>query len=192
MRILGATAAAGAAALGSWAEGALLLFLFSLGHALEHYAMGRAKKAIEALAKLAPETATVRRGGQTSEIPVEQMVVGDIAIVRPNERLPADGFVIKGTSAINQAPVTGESIPVDKVPVADAAAARAKPDAIVMHPGPINRGVEVTDDVADGPQSWVLRQVANGVSVRMACLYLLLTGEDETAGADPFSTEETR
>ena len=92
--------------------------------------MGRAKKAIEALAKLAPETATVRRGGQTSEIPVEQMVVGDIAIVRPNERLPADGFVIKGTSAINQAPVTGESIPVDKVPVADAAAARAKPDAV--------------------------------------------------------------
>src|SRR5204863_112005 len=81
-------AAAGAAALGAWAEGALLLFLFSLGHALEHYAMGRAKKAIEALAKLAPETATVRRGGQTSEIPVEQMVVGDIAIVRPNERLP--------------------------------------------------------------------------------------------------------
>jgi Cd2+/Zn2+-exporting ATPase len=61
-------AAAGAAALGAWAEGALLLFLFSLGHALEHYAMGRAKKAIEALAKLAPETATVRRGGQTSEI----------------------------------------------------------------------------------------------------------------------------
>src|SRR3546814_5343335 len=87
-------------------------------------------KAIEALAKLAPETATVRRDGQTSEIPVEQMVVGDVAIVRPNERLPADGFVITGTSAINQAPVTGESIPVDKVPVADAAAARAKPDAV--------------------------------------------------------------
>ena len=88
-------AAAGAAALGAWAEGALLLFLFSLGHALEHYAMGRAKKAIEALAKLAPETATVRRDGQTSEIPVEQLVVGDVAIVRPDERLPADGFVTK-------------------------------------------------------------------------------------------------
>ena len=63
-------AAAGAAALGSWAEGALLLFLFSLGHALEHYAMGRAKRAIEALAELAPETATVRRDGQVHEIPV--------------------------------------------------------------------------------------------------------------------------
>src|SRR3546814_2802845 len=114
--------------------------------------MGRAKKAIEALAKLAPETATVRRDGQTSEIPVEQMVVGDVAIVRPNERLPADGFVITGTSAINQAPVTGESIPVDKVPVADAAAARAKPDAVDaesrVFAGTINGGgaieIEVT------------------------------------------------
>src|SRR3546814_2005063 len=101
-------AAAGGAALGAWAEGALLLFLFSLGHALEHYAMGRAKRAIEALAELAPEKATVRRDGQTTELPVEELVVGDVVVVRPNERLPADGFVIKGSSAINQAPVTGE------------------------------------------------------------------------------------
>ena len=123
-------AAAGAAALGSWAEGALLLFLFSLGHALEHYAMGRAKRAIEALAELAPDTATVRRDGQTKEIPVEELVVGDIVLVRPNERLPADGFIVQGTSAINQAPVTGESMPVDKRPVEDAAKARARPDGV--------------------------------------------------------------
>ena len=84
-------AAGGAAAPGAWPEGALLLFLFSLGHALEHYAMGRAKRAIEALAELAPATATVRRDGQTVEIKVEELVVGDVAIVRPNERLPADG-----------------------------------------------------------------------------------------------------
>src|SRR3546814_15090029 len=71
-------AAAGAAALGAWAEGALLLFLFSLGHALEHDAMGRAKKALQPLAMLAPETATVRRDGRTSELPVEQIVVGAI------------------------------------------------------------------------------------------------------------------
>src|SRR3546814_1352902 len=96
-------AAAVAAARGAWAEGALLLFLFSLGHALEHYAMGRAKRAIEALAELAPEKATVRRDGQTTELPVEELVVGDVVVVRPNERLPADGFVIKGSSAINQA-----------------------------------------------------------------------------------------
>ncbi len=123
-------AAIGAAAIGAFAEGALLLFLFSLGHALEHYAMGRAKKAIEALAKLAPQTATVRRDGQTREVPVEELVVGDVVIVRPNERLPADGFLVKGESSINQAPVTGESVPVDKRTVADVAAARAKPNAV--------------------------------------------------------------
>ncbi|MBN9049383.1 MAG: heavy metal translocating P-type ATPase [Rhizobiales bacterium] len=123
-------AAAGAATLGAFAEGALLLFLFSLGHALEHYAMGRAKQAIEALAKLAPPTATVRRDGGTKDVPIEELVIGDIVIVRPNERLPADGFVIKGESSINQAPVTGESIPADKRPVKDAAAARAKPNVV--------------------------------------------------------------
>lgn len=110
-------AAAGAAALGAWAEGALLLFLFSIGHALENYAMGRAKRAIEALADLAPRTAHVRRGDEVVEVPVEAVQVGDTVVVRPNERLPADGFVVVGATSINQAPVTGESMPVDKQPV---------------------------------------------------------------------------
>lgn len=118
-------AAAGAAALGKWAEGALLLFLFSLGHSLEHYAMGRARKAIEALAELAPETATVRRDSGTAEIGVAELQVADVVIVRPNERLPADGVVVVGSSSVNQAPVTGESVPVDKRPVPDAKAALA-------------------------------------------------------------------
>lgn len=107
-------AAVGAAALGKWAEGALLLFLFSLGHALEHYAMGRARRAIEALAELAPERANVRRGETTEEIAVDDLAIGDIVLVRPNERLAADGVVVAGESSVNQAPVTGESIPVDK------------------------------------------------------------------------------
>lgn len=123
-------AAIGAAALGEWAEGALLLFLFSLGHSLEHYAMGRAKRAIEALAKLAPETALVRRDGSTLEIPVAELEVGDVVIVKPNERLPADGAVVKGTSSVNQAPVTGESVPVDKQPVKDESAARVAFDKL--------------------------------------------------------------
>lgn len=123
-------AAAGAAALGAFAEGALLLFLFSLGHALEHYAMGRARQAIEALGKLAPRTARVRREGETHEVPVEALAVGDVVIVRPNERLPADGFLVKGTTSIDQAPVTGESIPVDKRPVADTALARQRPNSL--------------------------------------------------------------
>lgn len=112
-------AAAGAAALGSWGEGALLLFLFSLGHSLEHYAMGRARRAIEALTKLAPDTATVRRDSGTEVVPLEKLEVGDVVVVKPNERLPADGVVVVGTSSVNQAPVTGESVPVDKRPVED-------------------------------------------------------------------------
>lgn len=123
-------AAAGAAALGAWAEGALLLFLFSMGHSLEHYAMGRAKRAIEALAELAPQVALVRRDGQTVQIPVEQLAVGDIAVVKPNERMPADGFVLVGESSVNQAPVTGESIPVDKRPVDNPKAAASQPDKV--------------------------------------------------------------
>ncbi len=123
-------AAAGAAALGKWAEGGLLLFLFSLGHSLEHFAMGRARRAIEALAKLAPETAVVKRGESTAEVPVAQLKLGDIVLVKPNERLPADGVVVKGTSSVNQAPVTGESIPVDKQPVEDGKAAIAAFDKV--------------------------------------------------------------
>ena len=123
-------AAAGAAALGEWFEGALLLFLFSIGHSLEAYAMGRARKAIEALADLAPETATVRRDGAEQEVPVEALRVGDTVIVKTNERLPADGFVVRGTSAVNQAPVTGESVPVDKRPVDDREAALQNPQAL--------------------------------------------------------------
>lgn len=118
-------AAVGAAALGKWAEGALLLFLFSLGHSLEHYAMGRARKAIEALAELAPETAIVRRDGSTEELAVIELQPGDVVIVKPNERMPADGVVVVGTSSVNQAPVTGESVPVDKRPIGDAQAAEA-------------------------------------------------------------------
>jgi Cd2+/Zn2+-exporting ATPase len=118
-------AAVGAAALGKWAEGGLLLFLFSLGHSLEHFAMGRARRAIEALAKLAPETAVVKRDGATVEVPVEQLKLGDVVFVKPNERLPADGVVVKGNTSVNQAPVTGESVPVDKQPVADGNAAIA-------------------------------------------------------------------
>ncbi|MBX3592118.1 MAG: cadmium-translocating P-type ATPase [Burkholderiaceae bacterium] len=107
-------AAAGAAALGQWAEGALLLFLFSLGHALEHTAMDRARRAIEALAELAPKTALVRRDGAEIEVEVENLLRGDRIIVKPGQRIAADGNVAEGASAVDQSPVTGESVPVDK------------------------------------------------------------------------------
>lgn len=107
-------AAAGAAYIGSWVEGALLLFLFSLGHALEHYAMNKAKKSIEALGNLSPKTALVKRNGNLEEVPIEALKMEDVIIVKPNIKIAADGVIISGSSSINQAPITGESIPIDK------------------------------------------------------------------------------
>lgn len=112
-------AAVGAAVLNRWGEGALLLFLFSLGHGLERYAMGRAKRAIEALAELTPKTVTVKRNGSMDQIPVDQLQISDTVVVKPNERIAADGFVVSGYSSVNQAPITGESMPVDKWEVAN-------------------------------------------------------------------------
>ena len=109
-------AAAGAAILGEWFEGALLLFLFSLGHALEHYALGRARNAIKALAELAPTSATVLRDGREVLVPIEQVRPGESVVVKPAERIAVDGEVTSGKSAVNQAPITGESVPVDKAP----------------------------------------------------------------------------
>jgi len=123
-------AATGAAFLGEWAEGAFLLFLFAIGHALENYAMTRARNAISALADLTPDEAVVRRGDSTETVSVGDLAIGDIVIVRSNERMPADGFVVSGQSAVNQAPITGESAPVDKSPVKDAAKAAANIDAL--------------------------------------------------------------
>jgi len=109
-------AAIGAAILGDWAEGALLLFLFSLGHALEHYAMDRARRAIRALGEIRPKAARMRRDGRETELPVEELVRGDVVIVRPGERIPIDGRVLDGRSAVDQSPITGESVPVEKGP----------------------------------------------------------------------------
>jgi len=110
-------AAAGAASLGKWEEGALLLFLFSLGHSLENYAMNKAKKSIAALSELAPSTALVKREGKQTEIKIEELAIGDIIIVKPNSKIAADGVIVAGSGFINQAPITGESMPVDKQPV---------------------------------------------------------------------------
>ena len=111
-------AAIGAAYIGSWAEGALLLFLFSLGHALEHYAMAKAQKSIEALNDLSPKTALVKKGNQLIEIPIENLKIGDIIVVKPSTKIAADGVIISGNSSINQAPITGESMPIDKTAIA--------------------------------------------------------------------------
>lgn len=109
-------AAIGAAILTNYAEGGLLLFLFSLGHSLEHYAMEKATKSISSLSELTPDIAYQKINGQIKEVAVNQLNIGDVLVIRPNSKIPADGVVIKGQSAVNQAPITGESVPVDKLP----------------------------------------------------------------------------
>ncbi len=112
--VLMLAAAAGAALLGEWAEGAFLLFLFGLGHAGEHYALDRARHAVNALGALMPKTAQVRRNGQIETVDVAVLAVDDVVVVRPGDRIPVDGAVAAGTSTVDQAAVTGESVPVAK------------------------------------------------------------------------------
>ncbi len=107
-------AAGGSALLGEFAEGAVLLFLFSLSHALETYVLGRTRNAIRGLMDLTPEAASVIRDEAEVRVPIEDVRVGELIIVRPSERVPLDGLVESGQSSVNEAPMTGESLPVDK------------------------------------------------------------------------------
>lgn len=109
-------AAAGAALLDAWAEGGILLFLFSLGNALEHYALGRTHRAVRALMLLRPDTALLVQGDHEEVVPVEELVPGDEVIVKPGERIPIDGTVVAGDSSVDQSAITGESLPVHKRP----------------------------------------------------------------------------
>ena len=124
-------AAIGAAALGELFEGALLLFLFSFGHALEGFAMARARKAISGLAELVPATAVkIGPDGREVTVGVAELAVGDRLLVKPNTKIPADGVVARGEGGVDQAPITGESVPVDKRPHPDPKAALAEPARI--------------------------------------------------------------
>jgi Cd2+/Zn2+-exporting ATPase len=112
--ILMLLAAFGAAFIGKWFEGGLLLFLFSLGHGLEHKAMHKARSAVTGLAKLAPKVAYVKFGSTYNATPVEDVNIGDIIQVKPGQSIACDGIVFSGTSSVNEAPITGESLPQDK------------------------------------------------------------------------------
>lgn len=107
-------AALGAAFIGEWEEGALLLFLFSLSGALESFASDRTRQAIVRLAELRPDTARVRAEGGVVEQSIDALTIGDVVIVRPGERMPVDGTVLKGTTHVDQSPITGESMQVYK------------------------------------------------------------------------------
>jgi len=151
-------AAVGAALIGEWAEGAMLLFLFTLAEALEDYAMDRTHSAVEALTKLRPNEATVRRDGREVRVPVEEVQVGEIVIVRPGEEIPLDGKVIQGETLVNQASITGESAPVHKGPGDDVFAGTMNLDGAI--------DVRVTKTAQDSTLAKIIDMVAEAQSQR--------------------------
>ena len=115
MNLLMSVAVVGAILIGEWFEGATVAFLFSFSLLLESWSVGRARRAVAALMELAPPSVRIRdESGQTKEASPNEVNVGTLFIVRPGEKIPLDGTVTKGSSAVNQAPITGESVPVDK------------------------------------------------------------------------------
>ncbi|MEA5505158.1 heavy metal translocating P-type ATPase [Halotia wernerae UHCC 0503] len=116
MNLLMTISVIGAVTLGDWLEAALVVFLFSLGTTLQVFTFGRTRNAIRGLMDLTPPTATVQRNNQEVTVAVENIRVGEILTIRPGQRVALDGVVISGASAIDQSPITGESIPEDKAP----------------------------------------------------------------------------
>jgi Cd2+/Zn2+-exporting ATPase len=109
-------AVVGASVIGEWAEAATVVFLFGIAEWLEGWADRRAQRAVEALLEIAPKNATVKRDGKFTEVPVEEVRVDETVAVKSGMNIPLDGAVLVGESAVNQAPITGESVPVDKKP----------------------------------------------------------------------------
>jgi len=116
MNVLMTAAAAGAALLGEWLEGATVVWLFTLGNVLQQRSIERTRRSVRALMDGTPKEAAVKTGGTLVRTPVADVAVGQIVAVSPGERIPLDGVVVGGASSVNQAPITGESVPVDKEP----------------------------------------------------------------------------
>jgi Cd2+/Zn2+-exporting ATPase len=116
MNMLMTIAVIGASVIGEFAEAAVVVFLFSLGNALQGYTLDKTRSSIRELMEITPVQALVRRGTEEVILPVKEIFIGDVIIVRPGERIAMDGRVCAGYSTVNQAPITGESIPVEKKP----------------------------------------------------------------------------
>lgn len=114
MKTLMTIAIIGAAVIGEWREGAIIVFLFAVSEALEAYSMNKARQSIRLLMDIAPPTATVKRGSSVLELATEDILVGDVLLVKPGEKIAMDGIVLNGSSTINEAAITGESVPAFK------------------------------------------------------------------------------
>jgi Cd2+/Zn2+-exporting ATPase len=151
IEMLMTTSAVGAAVIGALEEATMVVFLFQIGELLEGLAANRARAGIRALSALVPKTAFLVEDGATREIPAERLAVGATILVRPGDRLPADGTILTGTSAIDESPVTGESVPVTKGPDDDVFAGTINGDAGLT--------VAVTAAAADNTIARVIRMV---------------------------------
>lgn len=159
MNLLMVIAVLGAIVIGEWFEGATVAFLFALSLALESWSIGRARRAVAALMDLAPQMARIRQpGGIEEEVPAEQVEVGTVLVVKPGERVPLDGRVVSGTSAVNQAPITGESIPVDKAVGADVFAGTINGDGALE--------IQSTKRAEDSTLAHIIRMVEEAQSRR--------------------------
>lgn len=159
MNLLMTIAVLGAVAIGEWFEGATVAFLFSLSLALESWSIGRARRAVEALMDLTPQTARVRHSdGREEEIPAEQVEIGALVLVKPGERIPLDGRVAGGASEVNQAPITGESVPVPKEAGAEVFAGTINGDGALE--------VETTKRSEDSTLAHIIRMVDEAQSRR--------------------------
>jgi Zn2+/Cd2+-exporting ATPase len=144
-------AAVGAVFIGAAEEAAAVVLLFLIGELLEGVAAGRARASIQSLAALVPKTALLEQDGRTLEVPAESLALGAIILVRPGERIPADGIVVSGESAVDEAPVTGESIPVRKAADAAVFAGTVNGDAALR--------IRVTAAAADNTIARIIRLV---------------------------------
>ncbi|NPD14199.1 cadmium-translocating P-type ATPase [Xinfangfangia sp. D13-10-4-6] len=144
-------AAIGALFIGAAEEAALVVFLFAVGEVLEGVAANKARDGIRALANLVPKTAIIEENGQSREIPAETLTIGQTVLVRPGDRVPADGTILSGTSGIDESPVTGESVPVTKGPGDAVFAGAINAEAVLR--------VTVTREAADNTISRIIRLV---------------------------------
>jgi Cd2+/Zn2+-exporting ATPase len=116
INVLMVVAVIGAMLLGEWAEAGTVVFLFAIAQWLESRSMDRARDAIRALMDLTPDEARIRHQGHEEVVPVDSIAIGTVMFIRPGEKVPLDGAIVAGVSDVNQAPITGESLPVDKGP----------------------------------------------------------------------------
>ncbi|WP_225028045.1 heavy metal translocating P-type ATPase [Xinfangfangia pollutisoli] len=151
-------AALGALVIGAAEEAALVVFLFAVGEVLEGVAAGKARDSIRALGDLVPKTALLEQDGRISEVPADSLLIGQTVLVRPGDRIPADGEIVEGTSGIDESPVTGESVPVTRGPGAAVYAGAINTEAALR--------IRVSREPADNTIARIIRLVEEAEEAR--------------------------